>query len=53
MTVDEIVDEVERKLDDRGQWLTKTEWIDLCERIATNCEMKAEATREELEDEQQ
>jgi len=51
MTVEEIVDTIGNKLDELGEELSKEEWRDACEQLATNCEMKAEAAREELEDE--
>ena len=50
MTVEQFVDEVASEADQKGLELSKQDWIEVCDQLATLFEMSAEAAREEDEE---
>lgn len=50
MKVDELVQMVGECADDNSTGMSKLDWMKVCDELATNFEMKAEAVREEMAD---
>jgi len=50
MNADELVKFVENVADENAMDLSQEDWLDACEQLADNFKIKAEATREEIED---
>lgn len=53
MNADELVELVEKVADDNALELSQEDWLDACEQLSANFDVKAEATREELLDTEQ
>ena len=50
LTVEEALQEVEKKLDEVGMNLSPEDWIDLCGQLEDNTKVKREAAELEQED---
>lgn len=51
MTPQEAAQQVIKELDRLGEKMSPEDWINLCEEVESICYAKAEATKEELDDE--
>lgn len=45
-----IEDKVMKELDELSEPLSNSEYLELCENIASNCQSRADAVREEIDD---
>lgn len=50
--VEDIEDKLMKELDELSEPLSNSEYLELCENLASNCQSRADAVREEIGDDE-